>query len=221
MPDSLFHGDPLPSTIATKCNLKILWPSAKRRCSANQMRFLILGLDEGFDRSKPGYTDTIILVSASSLKSNVVMMSIPRDLWIPISGREENRIGVLYRTAEIKETGKGPGAVTSLVSKTFQIPVRYYVVVKMHGFISIVDSLGGLDIVLPRPIARYPIGATHLDGRAALAFARDRAETDDFARMYQAQILIKAMLAQAFKVKSLKRSTIKHMNQKASTPYMT
>jgi polyisoprenyl-teichoic acid--peptidoglycan teichoic acid transferase len=166
------------------------------------MRFLILGLDEGFNRRKPGYTDTIILASMYSPKRKLVMMSIPRDLWIPTSGREESRIGVVYTAAETKVTGKGLSAITAVVSKNFQIPVHYYVLVKMQGFMSIVDSLGGVDIVLLRPTAGYPMGVTHLDGRAALAFARDRAETDDFARMIQAQILIKGIIAQAFKVET-------------------
>jgi len=51
------------------------------------------------------------------------MMSIPRDLWIPTSDREENRIGAVYKTAETKETGTGPGAVVALVYKSFQILV--------------------------------------------------------------------------------------------------
>ena len=91
--------------------------------------------------------------------------------------------------------------MTSAVSKSFQIPVHYYILVKMDGFITLVDSVGGLDLLLHQPVAHYPVGVTHLGGRAALAFARDRAETDDFARMYQAHLLIKAMLAQVFKVK--------------------
>lgn len=168
----------------------------------NQMRFLILGLDEGLGRNKVGNTDTIILVSISSLNRNMVMMSIPRDLWIPISDQEENHIGVVYTIAEIKETGKGPDAVTALVNKSFQIPVHYYILVKMQGFISIVDSLGGVDIMLSQPMAGYPVGITHLDGQAALAFARDRSKTDDFSRMLQAQILIKAIINQIFKVKT-------------------
>jgi LCP family protein required for cell wall assembly len=166
------------------------------------MRFLILGVDEGFGRGGPGYADTIILASASSLRGKLALMSIPRDLWIPISDGEEDRIGVVYSIVESKGAGKGPGAVTALVCKSLQIPVRYYVLLKMQGFIDIVDSLGGVEIALPRPVGRYQVGITHLDGRAALAFARDRAETDDFARMLQAQILIKAILARAFKVQA-------------------
>ena len=166
------------------------------------MRFLILGVDEGFGRSKPGYTDTIILVSITSPRRKPIMMSIPRDLWISIAGQEENRICVLYTIAETKENGRGPYAVTAAVSKSFQIPVHHYVLIKMQGLIDLVDSLGGVDVAFSQPLGRYPIRFTHLDGRAALAFVRDRDETDDFARMGQAQLLINAMLERVFTFKT-------------------
>ena len=73
----------------------------------------------------------------------------------------------------------------------------------MQDFISLIDSLGGVEISLSKSIAGYPVGVTHLDGQAALAFARDRAKTDDFARMFQAQILIKAIIAKVFKYKDM------------------
>ena len=159
-------------------------------------------MDEGFKRSRTGYTDTIILVSVSFLKRKFIMLSIPRDLWIPVSEREENRIGAVYRIAEMKKGGKGPSFVIALVNKLFQVQLTYYVLIKMQGFIDIVDSLNGVDITLLQPVAGYPAGVIHLDGQAALAFARDRAKTDDFARMGQAQILIKAIIAQVFKIQT-------------------
>lgn len=129
-------------------------------------------------------------------------MSIPRDLWIQTSNRDGSRIGAVYTAIETKETGKGASAITALVSKSFQIPVYYYVLADMQGFINIIDSLGGVDIILSRPIAGYPTGITHLDGRAALAFARERNETDDFSRMFQAQILINGIISKIFIVKT-------------------
>lgn len=169
------------------------------------MRFLILGLDEGFNRSGIGYTDTIILVSISSLKRKIVLFSIPRDLWISVSDREENRIGAVYAIAETKELGEGASTVTALVDKIFQVPVHYYILVKMQGFINIVDSLGGVDITLSQPMVGYPVGITHLNGQAALAFARDRAKTDDFVRMLQSHILIKGIISQFFKVTNFRK----------------
>jgi LCP family protein required for cell wall assembly len=163
------------------------------------MKILILGLDEGFNRSSSGYTDTIILASFSSLKKKLVLLSIPRDLWVQAPNQNGSRIGSVYKIAEAQELGKGPSSITTIVSKSFQISIHYYVLVRMQGFISIINSLGGVDITLLQSTAGYPTGITHLDGQAALAFVRDRAETDDFARMNQAQILIKGIVIRAFK----------------------
>ena len=156
------------------------------------MKLLILGLDEGFNRSSSGYTDTIILASISSINGKLVLLSIPRDLWIQTPDKEGIRIGSVY-----KDTG--PTTITAIINKSFQVSVQYYILVRMQGFMNIIDALGGVDITLVQPTAKHPIGNVHLDGRTALAFARDRDKSDDFARMYQAQILIEGIIKRAFK----------------------
>lgn len=164
------------------------------------MKILVLGLDEGFNRSSSGYTDTIILTSTPSIHSKFVLLSIPRDLWVQTPEKEGIRIGSVYKIVEAAKSGNGPIIVTAIVNKSFQVPVHYYVLVRMQGFMNIIDALGGVDITLARPLAKHPIGIMHLDGRAALAFVRDRTETDDFARMYQAQILIEGIITRALKL---------------------
>lgn len=164
------------------------------------MKILVLGLDEGFNRSSSGYTDTIILTSISSIHSKLVLLSIPRDLWVQTPEKEGIRIGSVYKIVEANKSGNGPTTITAIVNKSFQVPVHYHVLVRMQGFMNIIDALGGVDITLARPMAKYPIGNVHLDGQAALAFVRDRAETDDFARIHQAQILIEGIITRAFKL---------------------
>lgn len=166
------------------------------------MMFLILGLDERLGRINPGYADTIILVSVSPSKRGITTMSIPRDMYISISDQEKNHIGNVYTTAEIKEPGKGAISTIYIVSKFFQVPVHYYILLNMQGFINIVDSFSGVDIILLQPTAGYPTGVTHLDGQSALAFVRHRAETDDFARMLQAQILIKGLIKKILRIQT-------------------
>ena len=111
-------------------NISPLYLSVIRAYNSETMKLLILGLDEGFKRNGIGYTDTIILVSISPQKNNNVMLSIPRDLWISISEKEENRLGAVYRIIEMKHAGKGASTVTALVNKLFQVQVYYYVLVK-------------------------------------------------------------------------------------------
>jgi anionic cell wall polymer biosynthesis LytR-Cps2A-Psr (LCP) family protein len=69
----------------------------------------------------------------------------------------------------------------------------YYLRVRFEGFREIVDALGGVVIVLDEPMAGYPAGRHHLTGRKALAFVRNRADSDDFFRMAQGQLMLKAL----------------------------
>ena len=156
--------------------------------------FVILGIDGGLGRGDLGRTDTIILTSISPLWPDIEMLSIPRDLWVPIEGVGENRINTAYFFAEARQTGSGAGAAAKVVSQSFHVPVSYTVTLRMDGLLDFIDAMGGVDIALVNPAAGYSAGVHHLDGKAALAFARSRAGTDDFLRMAQGQVLIRGVL---------------------------
>ena len=156
--------------------------------------FVILGIDGGLGRGDLGRSDTIILTSISPLRPDIEMLSIPRDLWVPIEGMGENRINTAYFFAEARQTGSGSGAAAKVVSQNFHVPVSYTVTLRMDGLLDFIDAMGGVDIALVNPTAGYPAGVHHLDGKAALAFARSRAGTDDFSRMAQGQALIRAVM---------------------------
>lgn len=156
--------------------------------------FLVLGIDSGLGRGELGRTDTIILGTVVPLKPYVGLLSIPRDLWVPIEGVGENRINTAYFYAEAQASGSGPQAAMRVVSQNFKVPVNYYVVLRMDGLLDFIDAMGGVDISLAAPISGFEAGTHHLDGTTALAFARSRANSDDFARMKQAQVLIKAVM---------------------------
>jgi polyisoprenyl-teichoic acid--peptidoglycan teichoic acid transferase len=155
---------------------------------------LVLGIDGGLGRGDLGRADTIILTTVSPLGPSVGMLSIPRDLWVPIEGVGENRINTAYFFAEAKRPGSGASAALRVVSQNFDVPVGYYLVVRMDGLLGLIDAMGGVDIKLSKATAGFPAGTTHLDGQNALAFARSRANADDFSRMAQSQVLIKAVL---------------------------
>ena len=64
----------------------------------------------------------------------------------------------------------------------------------MLGLVGVIDSLGGIDIVLDEPLGGLPAGTHHLDGTQVLALARERLTSDDFSRMKQGQIILMAVL---------------------------
>lgn len=159
--------------------------------------FLILGVDRSPEGTYLGRTDTMMLVSVNPLLPRVRMLSIPRDLWIPIPGVGENRINTVHFFAEANQPGSGPAVTTQVVSDIFRVPVRYYTRVRFDGVVQIVDAMGGVDINMPEAMSGYEAGWNHLTGEQALAFARDRKGTDDFFRMAHGQLLIKSLVRQS------------------------
>jgi anionic cell wall polymer biosynthesis LytR-Cps2A-Psr (LCP) family protein len=82
------------------------------------------------------------------------------------------------------------------------------VVVKLNGFVSLVDAIGGVDIKVPYAIhdSHYPLengkgyivlniskGLHHFNGSQALAFARSRHQDSDYGRMQRQQITLTAL----------------------------
>lgn len=155
---------------------------------------LILGIDYVEPWSWAGRTDTIIFLSVNPLKPEVGMLSIPRDLWVTIPGIGENRINTAHFFAEAQQPGTGPKKAMETVQQNFGLRVGYYLRIRFEGFKEIVNAMGGVDIVLPEPMAGYPAGRHHLTGNKALAFARSRMGSDDFFRMQQGQIIIKSAI---------------------------
>jgi polyisoprenyl-teichoic acid--peptidoglycan teichoic acid transferase len=157
---------------------------------------LIMGLDRVPPGTSLGRTDTIILMSVNPLQPEVTMLSIPRDLWLDIPGYGQNRINTAHFFAEGEQPGSGPQALQRVIQANFGVNAPYFVRIRFEGFQSVVDAMGGVDIDLEEPMSGYDAGKHRLNGEQALAFARDRAGTDDFFRMQRGQLMLKAMIRQ-------------------------
>jgi polyisoprenyl-teichoic acid--peptidoglycan teichoic acid transferase len=157
---------------------------------------LLLGIDLTPAENMVGRSDTIVLSTINPLKPYVGMLSIPRDLWVNIPGYGENRINTAHFFAEANKTGDGPLAAMETIRQNFGVDVDYFLRIRFEGFKDVINAMGGVDLVLPEPMAGYPAGPVHLNGNKALAFARNRTGSDDFFRMQQAQLVMKAALRQ-------------------------
>ncbi len=157
---------------------------------------LLLGIDYAEDGSSVARSDTIILTTIIPMEPYVGMLSVPRDLWVPVPGVGENRINTAHFFAEAGQPGSGPAAAMLTVEQNFGVNVDYYARVRFEGVREIVNAMGGLELELSEPMAGYPAGVHHLTGNKALAFARNRSGSDDFFRMQHGQYLIKAIIRQ-------------------------
>src|SRR5215211_2006760 len=118
--------------------------------------------------------DTTLVIRVEPARKRVSMLSIPRDLVVPIAGTgAENRINAAL-------TG-GPGELVKTIEQNFDIPIHHYVLIDFDGFQAIVDALGGIDVRFPYPSRDFKsgldvreAGCRHLNGVRALALARSR-----------------------------------------------
>ncbi|HUF97930.1 MAG TPA: LCP family protein [Ilumatobacter sp.] len=138
------------------------------------------GLAEGADSQVIGGTDDVggrrsdtIMVLRQERDGGASLMSIPRDLWVPIAGTGgSGRINEAY--------AEGPERLAATVTEALGIPIHHYVEVNFQGFKDIIDRLGGVDLCVDAEARdthsglSISAGCQRLDGLQALAYARSR-----------------------------------------------
>ncbi len=147
-------------------------------------------------------TDVVIVVSVNPNIPTVTMWSIPRDTWLYIPNWTYNRINLADTHGEqVGYPGGGPGLVKATIEYNFGIHVDYFARVDFAGLMRIVDTLGGVEVLLDCPVEdgfpddpitedpsvvtqiSYPEpGLYHVDGKHALWLSRSRKTTSEFAR---------------------------------------
>lgn len=151
--------------------------------NANRITFLVTGVDRSNSRS-----DTIMVVSFDTRAHKVWMISIPRDTanfdyyWggtAPATVRI-NTFMSRVRSGLIKAPDTPWVAFKKEVGYLVGIRVDYYVAIAIEGFPPLVNLVGGVDVVNPKPIndpfshTILPAGPLHLDGTTALHYVRSR-----------------------------------------------
>lgn len=152
--------------------------------------------------------DVIMVMRVDPGAGTVDVLSIPRDLWVPIAGWDaEERINTAYT--------EGPQQLVDTIREDFGIEINNYVEINFAGFQGLVDAVGGVPMWFDTPL-RDPNsgldvgeGCVTLDGYQALAFVRARAleaygpegwETDptgDSGRITRQQVFMRRVLERA------------------------
>ncbi len=187
------------------CNYLILGSDSRAGLTAEEQAQY--GSDEfigGTNRS-----DVIMLVHTEPTLEKAIVLSFPRDLWVNIPGRGEDRINAAF-SAGVDHGG------AQLVAKTVQqltgLKVNHVLYVDLAGFQGIVRTLGGVTMCIPAnladpstgrvqdPLAGLDVapGCQHLDDRQALGYVRTRHLPcdliPDFSRIGRQQQFLRALL---------------------------
>ena len=215
------------TTLAPEPETPPIWDGLSR------LNIVLLGADAGEGR-RGLRTDTTIVASIEPDTGDIALFSVPRDLSnAPLPEGTgvwdcdcfPDLITHLYDAAErnpeaFPGSGEPPiNAIKAALSEIFGIPIHYYALVTLDGFVGMVDALGGVEIDVPRRIVdeTYPHedgsvesvvieeGTQQLDGHLALAYARIRRHSDDFSRMHRQRCVLEAVVEQTNPVEILTR----------------
>ena len=149
---------------------------------------LLIGTDHSKNKSRASdrHSDSITIVHTDPSTHRVVFVSIMRDLRVQVPGFGTQKVNAG------NEFG-GPRLQIKTIESNFHIPINHVVLVDFNQFKSLVDTLGGIDVYVPRPILSNPFdcpytaqkcatwrgwrfskGWHHLNGEKALIYSRIR-----------------------------------------------
>src|SRR2546423_15165967 len=123
---------------------------------------LLLGSDDDSKfKADHELTQSMILVRVEPSSKRVTMLSIPRDLWVPLSTGGSAKIDAAYSYG-------GAAAAIATVERNFHVHVDEYAWIGLKGLIKLIDQLGGIDVFVTNPVLDdfYPddIGGPHVYG---------------------------------------------------------
>lgn len=171
----------------------------------NTFNVLLLGSDARPNTG--GYrTDTMVLLSIDPSDMTATMISFPRDLYVYLPGWRMDRIN----TADVRG---GFEMTSNTILYNFGIQVDGYVRVNFSGFISAIDTLGGITVQSTGYLSdecggtywTYGIGTYQMDGFEALCYVRMRKASSDFDRLRRQQEVVQAMFDKIVSIDGLAR----------------
>ena len=188
------------------------------------LTFLLLGVDSensGLKENSSFNGDTLMLVTFNPKTLDAVMLSIPRDTYVPIACRNNSY-------AKINSSAiYGTPCVIKTISNFLDIDIDYYVKINFKGVVELVDAIDGIEVDVEKPyfntyngqvceqnsdrlfgdnlVCMSP-GFQKLNGEQALAYARNRHLYigSDLDRIKHQQQVVEAIASKAVKFSSIK-----------------
>lgn len=111
--------------------------------------------------------DSIILVEADPTNKKALIVSIPRDLWIPSLN---DKINAAYAVAPAGNLTK------SVVSQITGVNVDYFAAVDFTGFTKIIDALGKIEVDVPKTFDDYFFPVKGLENETCAKSAEEIAD---------------------------------------------
>ena len=127
-----------------------------------------------------------------------VLISIPRDSYVPIPGHGSNKINAALGFG-------GPALLVQTVESVTGLNINHYMGIGFEGLVDVTNKVGGVNVCLKTAVhdqnsgVNLPAGCQTLNGTQALEFVRDRDSfaTGDLQRIQDQREYLKALLSKA------------------------
>ncbi|MGA8362261.1 MAG: LCP family protein [Candidatus Dormiibacterota bacterium] len=177
--------------------------------STSPFTLLLLGSDSDSKFKGDYLTQSMILTRVDPATKQVTMLSIPRDLWVRLCNGSNGKIDQAFLHG-------GAQCAIQTVQRNLRVHVDYYAWIGLQGLVSVLNQLGGVNVIANNPVMDdyYPAdlsggnpfdyqrilvlpGAQHMSGTLALEYVRARHDDayGDFARSQRQQQILIALRA--------------------------
>lgn len=170
----VLHGFPVEELEETEPTTE---PPTEPVNSITQESFVVYltGSDTRSKKLKKSRSDVNILAIVNPKTKQVLLVNTPRDYYIP-NPKGKGKLDKLTNCGLY-----GPENSMKALSDLYDVPVDYYAQINFEGVKTLVDAIGGVTVNSTQTFTcgesrEFQIvkGENHLNGEAALAFARER-----------------------------------------------
>ena len=158
------------------------------------------GVDNRGELTEKARSDVNILAVVNPTTKQAALINTPRDYYVDLAGTDSKD-----KLTHAGLYGVEPSMAT--LGNLYGVNVEHYLRINFAGFINIIDAIGGVDVYSDQAFTSvgspgyydpttFAEGWNHLDGKSALAFARERHafKTGDIQRGINQMKVIDAMV---------------------------
>jgi LCP family protein required for cell wall assembly len=187
--------------VAPKHDLKAILHKQVPAISAAQLdraeTILVVGSDRRWGESG-GRSDSMMLVRVDPAQKTVSILSIPRDLRVPIPGHGYDKVNAAFAYG-------GDRLLIATLRDYFGVKINHFVETNFRGFGQMVGALGGVYLPVDGRYYNHNVGSTDtnfadinllpgyqlLNGTQALQYVRFRHFDNDFYRAARQQLFLR------------------------------
>ncbi len=199
-----FYADKLDNQISRTDPFSQITGGRPAKVAPGAMNILLLGSDSrnpdftgaNADKSR---SDTIILMHIQADHKHAYLISIPRDLYVPIPGHDRDKINAAFAYG-------GLPLVIRTIEGFTDVRIDHLALIDFAGFERVTDALGGVDMTVEqtitsihKPFRTFKKGPNHFTGAEALDYIRQRYQfpDGDISRARHQQQFLRAIMDKA------------------------